>query len=205
MIFPRPMRRGGMAGGMRWLLARGQDALGIDVFRTRDRVLLEDTILPWYAARDAFARVLYVGCDWRTRRYARVFLQREFVSMDPAPGRVRYGAATHIIGGLQRLDRFLPEESLDLIICNGVYGWGLNDRDDCEQAFDHCFTRLRPAGQLVLGWNDTPSCDPCGIDTLASLRRFDLTRFSPPGLPRVRTGPNAHTFAFFARPRRRGS
>lgn len=200
MIDLRRIARGGFSGGARWVLGRAQDAFGVALIRSRDRVLLEDVVLPWYAERDEFERVLFVGCDWQTPRYARQFFGRDFATIDIVPDRARYGGPTHIVGALEDLDRYLAPGTLDLVICTGVYGWGLDERAACERAFDHCYTRLRPGGHLVLGWNDAPGYDPCRIDLVESLRRFKRTIFPPLGTARRRTGPNGHTYAFLMRP-----
>ena len=40
---------------------------------TEDRRILEQTILPFFAARSEFRRVLFVGCDWYTNSYRELF------------------------------------------------------------------------------------------------------------------------------------
>jgi hypothetical protein len=40
---------------------------------------------------------------------------------------------------VEHLDRHFPKAHFDLILCNGVYGWGLDDRASCERAFQRCY------------------------------------------------------------------
>lgn len=195
----------GLALRRAWFATRMHAAhlLGrIDRLPTRDRQLLEQTILPHYAARADVERVLFVGCAWYTRTYADLFPQATFITLEPNPRRARYGAAHHIVDGLERLDRYVSPGTLDLIVCNGVFGWGLDAHADCERAFDACHLALRPHGELVLGWNDVPAHKPCDPRTLASLRRFEPVRFAPADeASRWYAGTdNRHVFDFLRKP-----
>lgn len=88
----------------------------------------------------------------------------------------------------------------DLIVCNGVFGWGLDQRDDCERAFMACFTRLKPGGHFMLRWNDVPAHSPL---PLAS--RQGLARFTPQALPVLGTAhllvdaQTRHVFDFYVK------
>lgn len=179
-----------------------RDALGLPVqVDTEDRRLLEGIILPTCAARDDCRRVLFVGCAAYTRGYERLFPGCEYTTIDPAPARRRHGAMRHVVAGLQDLDRHVPAGTLDVIVCNGVFGWGLDARADCEAAFAACFRALRAGGLLVLGWNDIPARRPFPPESLAALQAFE--RCDVPGLdaPRVATRTrNRHTFDAYRRP-----
>jgi SAM-dependent methyltransferase len=73
----------------------------------------------------------------------------------------------------------LPENYLDLIICNGVFGWGLNDKEEVEKAFLGCHQCLRQGGVLVIGWNDTPEKKPFPLENCESLSKFSPYVFPP--------------------------
>ena len=119
------------------ILAR--NALGLpNRMRTLDRDTLEQIILPAYAARSDIRTVLFVGCAWYTRHYERMLPGRAYWTIDPDPWKKRFGARRHIVAGLESIDAHIAPASLDLIICNGVFGWGLDDRADCERAFQGC-------------------------------------------------------------------
>src|SRR5882762_2282845 len=67
-------------------LRRGIMSLGIDLYlRTDDRRVLEQIILPYFAERSEFSRVLFVGCDWYTRGYARIFRAKTYITLEIEP------------------------------------------------------------------------------------------------------------------------
>ena len=91
--------------------------------------------------------------------------------------------------------------SLDVILCNGVFGWGLDAREDVERAFAGCHRCLRPGGLFVLGWNDTPETRPFPLDECEALKRFEPYVFPPLGASHVPTETELrHTYDFFVKP-----
>lgn len=166
--------------------------------RSRDRTLLERHILPAYARRADVRRVLFVGCARYTQHYRRFFVASEYWTMDAVPRNRRWGARLHIRDRLERLDRHVAPGYFDLIICNGVLGWGLNRRDDAESAFAACHRALRVGGELVLGWNDIFPHNEVRPESLNALRRYE--RVAVHGLcgPVVRVDvPHRHVFEFY--------
>lgn len=178
-----------------------RNAVGLpNRLRSPDRDVLEHVILPAYARLPDMRRVLFVGSDWFTRHYEKLFRGREYWTLDPDPWKRKFGARRHIVAGLESLDAYFDEGHFDLIVCNGVFGWGLDRRDDCERAFMACFTRLKPGGQFMLGWNDVPAHSPLQLASLAS-----LARFTPQPLPALGTAhfladaQTRHVFDFYAK------
>ncbi|MCA9726878.1 MAG: class I SAM-dependent methyltransferase [Candidatus Eisenbacteria bacterium] len=164
-----------------------------------DRRVLETIIFPYCLGRGARS-VLFVGCDWYTRHYQRHFFEGiDFWTIEVDPRKRKYGARQHLVAPLEELERHVPEERFDLILCNGVYGWGLDGREQCEAAFRQCRSRLRPGGLLVIGWDDVPEHDPLDLDELTSLRAFD--RHAVPVLDHqwryVTDTPYRHTYDFY--------
>lgn len=178
-------------------------AFGVDSFlNTEDRRVLEQIIFPYFLGDGHYRDVLFVGCSWCTRGYNRIFERsKTYWTMDIAPWKKRYGAKRHIVDGIQNLDRYFAPGSLDLIFCNGVYGVGLDERNEIEAAFSACVNSLRPNGILVLGWNNTERLNPCPPATwecLRSLRRFV---FPPLQTAEFETAtPDRHTYSFYRRP-----
>ncbi|MGH8258720.1 MAG: hypothetical protein ACREUG_03420, partial [Steroidobacteraceae bacterium] len=168
---------------------------------TEDRRILEGVIFRYYARRADVRSILFVGCQWYTRHYGRAyFSQHDFWTIEPAEEARRHGARQHVIAPLERLDAFFPERYFDLIICNGVFGYGLDSGDQCEAAFDHCFTRLRDGGHLVLGRDDVPERTPILPANVQSLKRFRRVRFPPLGTERYLTDtPYRHLYEFYGR------
>ncbi len=167
---------------------------------TEDRRLLARVILPYFAGSAQFERVLFVGCAWYTRGYASLFRERRYWTLDPDASKRRWGAQRHIVASLARVRDQFDAASLDLVVCNGVFGWGLDDKAEVEAAFGGCYDCLRPGGVLVLGWNDVPRHRPFLPDECESLRRFTAYRFPPLACSCYRTGTrNRHTYNFYLR------
>ena len=182
------------------ILAR--NALGLpNPMRTRDRDTLEQVILPAYAARSDIERVLFVGCAWYTRHYERMLPGRDYRTIDPDPWKKRFGSRRHLVAGLEGLGAHVAPGSLDLVVCNGVFGWGLDAREDCERAFEACFLALRPGGELIIGWNDVLEHRPLDLPSLQSLGRFNPLTFAPLDAAQYLANPeNGHVFNFYAKP-----
>jgi hypothetical protein len=182
------------------ILAR--NAIGLpNPIRNADRDTLEQVILPAYAKRPDVRAVLFVGCDWYTKHYERMLPGRTYLTIDPDPWKSRFGSLRHIVAGLESIREHVEPGSLDLIICNGVFGWGLDEREDCEGAFEGCFDALRASGELVIGWNDLPEHRPLDLGSLESLARFDPLYFAPLGTTQfLANADNRHTFHFYVKP-----
>jgi SAM-dependent methyltransferase len=184
-----------------WVLLRRtvRGAFGLHTsLTTDDRVVLEGTILPWFAEREQFGRILFVGCDWYTKHYEELFVGREYWTLEKDPRRSRYGASRHVVDTLRNLAEHFAPGSLDLVICNGVLGWGLNDREEAELSLEAVHGCLREGGVLVLGWNDIPERRVLVPDESRSLDRFRPWIFRPLAVSQHLTHTrNRHTFSFF--------
>jgi SAM-dependent methyltransferase len=179
-----------------------RNALGLpNRMPTPDRKTLEQVILPHYASRADVKTVLFVGCAWYTRHYQEIFPGRAYMTIDRDAWKRRFGSQRHIVADLEDLARHVEPGSVDLVVCNGVFGWGLDGRDNCERAFDACFDALRPAGELVIGWNDVAGHRPLDLGSLQALARFRPQRFEPLGSARyLANAQNRHVFNFYVKP-----
>ena len=63
-----------------------------------------------------------------------------------------------------RHERLYGDESFDVVVANGVIGWGLNEQAGFEQMMAQCHRVLKPGGLLILGYNDTPERAPYPVD-----------------------------------------
>lgn len=176
--------------------------LGIGFYlKTPDRKVLESTILPWLASRPGTKRVLFVGCDWYTYGYYKWFKHATYWTLDYDPTKKLYGSTLHITDSMTGLSNHFGPGSLDLIICNGVFGWGLNTREDVEAAFAATATALRPGGLFLLGWNDVPEHRPMALSKLTSLKSLREQVIEPLGVTQMLTpSQNRHTFTLFVKP-----
>ena len=174
-------------------------ALGLPVpMETEDRRILEQVIFPYFLTIADIRAVLFVGCDWYTKHYAEFFRDRTFVTIDPATRAKRFGARRHIVAPLEELDNYVDRAYFDLIICNGVYGFGLDAGAQCERAFAACHSRLREGGYFVLGWDDIRERTPVPLSDIKSLDRFRPWVFPPLGTWRYTTDTlYRHTYDFY--------
>lgn len=145
-----------------------------------DRKVLEGLIFPHLEKEMKPARVLFIGCDWYTEHYYK-FFSGESVTIDCDESKKVYGGKNHIVDGIENIDKYIVNNSIDLIVCYGVFGWGLNDIKIIESAFEKCFNILKPGGIFILGWNDLPIYRPCHPDELESLKLFEKYHFAPLG------------------------
>ncbi|HRB11493.1 MAG TPA: methyltransferase domain-containing protein [Vicinamibacteria bacterium] len=164
--------------------------------KTPDRLVLDGVLLPALAADPEYRRVIFVGCDWYTRHYEGMFAGRDYWTIDMDPSRARYGAKQHLIGPMVDIGIRFDESSVDLIICNGVIGWGLNDPAQVDASLAACARVLRPRGVLLLGWNDIPEKRVVSLDSIPALKAF--RPFAVAGQSVFRTATyNHHTFSLF--------
>lgn len=187
---------------LRYFVLRALSArLGWEVgLHTDDRRVLEGVVLPYFAARPDVARVLFVGCDWYTRGCERLFAGREYWTIDKDERQRIFGARRHVTDRLAELGRYFEGGSLDLMICNGVVGWGLDDREEAQRSFAACHTALRTGGVLVLGWNDVPRRLPFPVEATVEEAGFRAHVFPPLGSARHLTqSPNRHTYSFYVK------
>ena len=168
---------------------------------TTDRLILEQQIFSHYQAQPHIRDVLFVGCDADTAGYhERYFSKVRFVTIEPNPDNRAFGAKEHIVAPLEDLGKHLPPESFDLVLCNGVFGWGLDEFDNINAAFAQAHRALRPGGQMLLGWNDVPRRCPYPLETIPSLALFKKHDFPLFGTWRYLTDTvYRHTFDFYSK------
>jgi len=166
---------------------------------TTDRIDLEKIIFPQYSQDPGIRRMLFVGCGTYTAHYQKLFFPRQdFWTIEPDPAAARHGAQQHVIAPLEELERHFPENHFDLIICNGVFGWGLDRKEQLEAAFSQVHSRLRNDGHFLFGWDDVPRRTPVSLETISSLARFRQYTFPPLRTWRYVTDtPYRHTYAFY--------
>ena len=167
---------------------------------TDDRRVLETIIFPYFCQRNEFYKILFVGCEWFTVGYNEIFKNKAYWTLEIKPRRSKYGAKKHIIDSVENLNLHFNENELDLIICNGVFGWGLNAKANVERAFQGCFECLREGGVLVLGWNDRPRRCPFPLEECQSLKLFNHYVFPPLSTSQYLTADkNRHTYNFYVK------
>ena len=181
----------------RWLL-RARRSQGSWFLRSPDRLLLEKTIIPYFAGRPSVAAVLDVGCDWYTAGYPKLFPQQRYCSIDIDPAKADIAKGKHRTASLLDLDECFDAESFDLVMVNGVFGWGVDGEGPISTAMAQLRRVLRPGGYLLVGWNDTDERRPQPLGSMLEAPGF--APFEMPAFAAVsKTTDTAyrHTFHFF--------
>jgi SAM-dependent methyltransferase len=168
-----------------------------------DRRVLERTILPEYGRRGSCRRILFVGIRPYTRGYGRHFRGREYVTIDPDPRMRFFGSSRHVIDRIENLSAHFSPDYFDLIVLNGVIGWGVDSPPSVERALDECFNALDAGGEFVIGLNEERAETP-DLSQSVALTRFEPIIFPPLGAQRSMTptpfAEKSHTFLFFRKP-----
>jgi SAM-dependent methyltransferase len=154
------LRHSGLRDVVRWSVATSARAGAPVRLATADRMVLETRILPEVARLPECRRLLFVGVDWYTVAYERVFRRQEYWTLEPMADRKVYGSRRHHIGTAQDAARLFEPGYLDCVICNGVFGWGIQTRPEWENALDSFYKILRHEGRLILGWDDIAAHKP---------------------------------------------
>ncbi len=175
---------------------------GIDLRRIRpDRATLEKVIFPEILRTESYRRILFVGTAWYTLHYPSLFAGREFHTLEISPDEAQYGAEHHIIDSCERIDCHFAPSSLDVVLFNGVYGFGLNEMGAINRSLVAIHRSLRPRGLFVFGWNDLPPTAPYPIESIDGLKQFDEYAFPPIRSAIYESDPrNRHRFQFFQKP-----
>jgi SAM-dependent methyltransferase len=139
---------------------------------TRDpgRILLVNEILPAFASFGG--RILWVGCRRYTSEYGSLLSRHggECWTVDIEIAHARWGeAGRHFTWDLTSIDQLIAYETFDSVLCNGVFGFGVDTRESQLAALMAMGRILKPAGRLLLGWNTDRVEDPLSLDLLQSV------------------------------------
>ena len=130
--------------------------IGIDnKMGSPDRAYLEKKIMPALSnllAPDS--NILFVGIDYYTTSYGRLFSKQRYHTIDIAMWRWVYArTCRHRTADLRTLSKTFPPSYFSGCLVNGVFGFGIDDEQGIKQAMDEVFLCLEPGGFLVVGWN----------------------------------------------------
>jgi hypothetical protein len=165
---------------------------------TRDRLILEKIILPHLAATNSYKRILFVGCSAYTQWYREFFNNEEYWTIDPIDMKRRYGSDRHVIDSIINVRKHVEKDYFDIILMNGVIGFGLNQIGDIERAVDACYEVLARQGILLVGWNDTRRRTPVDLHSIRALGKFREYYFEPLQACHFRAeGASRHTYSFY--------
>jgi hypothetical protein len=174
-------------------------AVGLDLYLDKnDRKILEGIVLPWIAEAAQFRRVLFVGCEWYTRGYRRLFEKKEYWTLEMNSALRKYGAKNHITDTIQNAPTHFQAGYFDTILCYGLIGYGINDQVALVQAIQACAELLRRDGLLVLGWDEEDTRTEVCVDDALPQEQWRPYNLPPLGTASYLT-PNQgrHTFRFY--------
>jgi SAM-dependent methyltransferase len=165
--------------------------------RSPDRSVLLERILPAFAARGG--TILWVGCRRYTQTYPALIESRGAAcsTLDIDPDVARFGhPARHVTGNLLDAERLLPRRDFDALLCNGVFGFGIDGPVAQRQALTVMSNLLAPGGWLMIGWNTDRVQDPIELaSTVSALRPLPYG-----GLPQhIPVEGVTHVYDFFQR------
>jgi hypothetical protein len=143
-------------------------------------------------------KVLFVGCAAYTQQYKEIFQGKEYWTIDPKRVKKKYASEWHIVDSITNVETYITKDYFDVIIMNGVIGFGLNSIGDIEQAINACYAILASRGILLLGWNDTAHRTPVDIRAIHALGQFRQYHFEPlRACHYVTEGSERHTLSFY--------
>lgn len=148
------------------------------VSRSPDRATLRTILLPAFSH---YSPLLWIGCRRYTKSCYAELEQRGAIcwTMDIDPDAAEWGrSGRHVVGNLLKVDGLFPPHYFHAILCNGVFGFGINELADQQLAVRAMRRVIKPHGILLLGWNTDKTGDPVESGLLEPL-------FEHSGLPGI--------------------
>lgn len=166
-----------------------------------DRTILENVVLPFYQLSSEHNKIVFIGTEWYTAGYARMFSHKSLWTLDRDERKARFGAPQHLVSPMKTIAHQFAPGSVDLVVCNGVVGWGLDTLEECEHSFAAAATVLRPGGHLIVGFNDRPPHIPVRLEEIDALKSFEPFAFEPLAASEHRVDHELrHVFRFYRKP-----
>jgi SAM-dependent methyltransferase len=155
-------------------------ALYLSLFRNEEvrrirakesRIWFEQQVIRPLAAMGKISTVLFVGVEAYTWSWVRLLVRKHvrLITLDVDPRKAIWGAPHHLVGQIQDVDRSVHPASIDVVVVNGVFGWGVDHADEMERSLQAIHRILQPSGYLVLGWNMGGIPDPATLPTMCRL------------------------------------
>ena len=175
--------------------------LGLEFPRkSRNRIFLENTIFQYinqcFGTLNPRGACLFIGTDKRAWHYPKK-LDLVLHTLDIEKKKAIYGNAQHhIVGSATELGRYYDPESFDVIIANGLIGFGMNLPEQCDQLLEGACALLKADGLLVLGYNDGPDFVNFKVKDSANYTLFAEHEPNIPGLIGSTFEFGNHTYVF---------
>ena len=169
--------------------------------RTLDRSFLEKKVFKYLNTlpNNQKSKLLFIGVEYYTRHYYSK-LNFDVTTIDIDPDKKKYGNRhKHIVGSATEINSFFPKNYFNVIVANGLLGYGMNGKLEFDKMLSQCHETLVKNGILVLGYNQTPR--HLNFD-LTDCMNYKLFTDFIPDIDSVKTSnimvnsKNNHTFIF---------
>lgn len=166
-----------------------------------DRRVLEEIIFPRILADLDPQKILDIGREDYQIFYNEFFKGRELWTMDIDPERQEYGAEGefHITDDAANVKNHFEDNYFDFVLINGVLGWGLDNQESIQKAFEGIFSVLKPGGLLIVGWNDFEDTDTMRPNQIEALKKFKTYYFKPLKGTEFECDNGCHKYNFFVK------
>ncbi|GBQ06946.1 hypothetical protein [Saccharibacter floricola] len=183
----------------------GDEMVGFSVRQGNVRQTMKRTILMAIKKQNSFLgksdlKILVIGTESCSKYDADQIGNEcdEVWTLDIKEGNRVYGVrkGRHITASTEDIDKYFRKGYFDIVLLNGVIGWGINSRSEQEEAIKNIHYLSKENALLMIGWNTHKSIDPLvsGI-TVGAYHHQDF-----PGLPkRMVVTESTHIFDFFAK------
>lgn len=174
--------------------------------RTGARRRLEYDVFYHISKESSPERILSIGVAPYTTFYPRLFPNAAFVTIDRDAECASCGSPRgHVVGDATELGKYWPPATFDTVICNGVYGWGIDTEEQLRRLLASIHTVLAPGGGLLFGWNPVEGLDPIELESRREQLFRDFIPSSLSGREFVDVSSILdHRFRFFRKPDEHG-
>lgn len=136
------------------------------VLFTEDRKELEYNLLFSISEEIRPKRILSIGVESFTAFYPHLFKDTTLETIDKDPYMTRWGSSDgHKVADANQIAKIWQPNTFDVILFNGVYGWGIDTEEHLRAVLQAIRTVLKPEGFLLFGWNQTPEADPLDLES----------------------------------------
>jgi len=169
---------------------------GYEREKFEDRNVLERIIFPFVLSEYNPKQILDIGREEYQWFYNKFFIGRKLWTLDRKPTREEFGSSFHVVGDVTGLKKYFENSTFDLIIMNGVFGWGLNDPTAIEKTFMAIYDIMKVGGIFIFGFNDFPD-KPMEINKIQALKKFTPLVFKPLETQSFKCVNGEHTYKFY--------